>query len=561
VPLRRARASLTALAFAGLAVCSPRAQAQCPPPGPPALINEVLFDPSGADAGLEFVELINSAAAVVSLAGLRIEAGDGSGPGRFTLRWEGAAGDTLAPGRRFVVGGAMVSPAPDRVVELGLQNGPDALRLVWPDGATEVLGWGAHEHAEYFCGAPAPDPASGFSLVRRPDGVRRGSNAADFEPATPSPGGPNQVGRDVALVPGTLRIAPERPAPGTSFTLEAALASLGSQALGAREVGVRAAAREPDGRETPLADTHIDHELAPGDTLRISLALAWPDPGKLWLRVDLALADNHRPEGDRDSIPLRVGPGLLEITEIQFRPEPGEPEWVELRAREPLAPDGWRILDAGGGSGRVEAPGARLEAESLAVITQDRAALLARRPALDGARVWQAAPWPALNNTDGPDGFADRVTLREPDGTLGDAVAYSGDSVPAGGSLERGADGEWRPLPGGSPLAPPRPLPPLAGRLLLAPSRWHPARGAPLVVGYALPWPRARAALELYDLRGRRQAHLVSERDVTGRGEWTVGSAGGRGLPSGYYLVVLRARSGTEEMVERTVLRIEAEAP
>jgi hypothetical protein len=539
------------------------AAAQCPPGAPAVLVNEVLYDATGDDAGHEFLELLNVGPAAASLAGLRIEAGDGSGAGRWTLRWQGGPGDSVAPGARFVVGGALVQPPPDCVADLNLQNGPDAVRLVWPDGGTEVVGWGALEFTEYFCGAAAADAPSGLALARRPDGVRRGSNAADFEAVPPSPGAPNQAGRDVAWVAGAGRVEPESPAPGQGFTLHAALVNRGRESLVAGEVSVRVWARESGGDSVALLAGATDRGLAPGDTAWLALPLIYPRAAKLRLYLLLRLAGDELPAGDRDSLTLRIGPGPLAFTEICFQPPAGEPEWVEVRAREAVATDGWLLADLRDSPGRVGAPAARLEAESLAVLTQDRVALLTRRAGLDSARVWQVSPWSALNNTDGPEGIADRVTLREPDGTPSDAVSYSATGVPAGGSLERGEDGEWRPIGEGTPLRPPRPLPAMRARWEVEPQRWRLASGQALALRYALPWPAGRAAADLYDLGGRLRARLVPERETPARGEWRLDVADARGLMPGYYLVVLRARarSGGETLVERRVLRVEGGAP
>jgi hypothetical protein len=77
---------------------------------------------------------------------------------------------------------------------------------------------------------------------------------------------------------------------------------------------------------------------------------------------------------------VRVGAGPLEITEIQFHPGAGEGEWVEVRNRDtqPLDLAGFTLSDRGTARG---VPGAGREAlapESLAVLAQDRAALLSR---------------------------------------------------------------------------------------------------------------------------------------------------------------------------------------
>src|SRR5437867_72130 len=177
-------AGFLALALALRAPFAPRALpgtalAPCAA-GDRPIVAEVLYDATGDDTGYEFVELYNPSDAPYPLAGLRLEAGDGAGPGRWTLRWTGGVADTIGPRGRFVIGGALVVPAPNVVVSLDLQNGPDAVRIVWPDAVTEVVGYGAQAYPEYACGEPAPDVPSGQSLARIPDGANLGSNALDF---------------------------------------------------------------------------------------------------------------------------------------------------------------------------------------------------------------------------------------------------------------------------------------------------------------------------------------------------------------------------------------------
>ncbi|MBI5710876.1 MAG: lamin tail domain-containing protein [Candidatus Eisenbacteria bacterium] len=533
-----------------LALCAPSAR---------PLVAEVFYDAVGDDTGWEFVELINPGARTASVAGLRLEAGDGSGPGRWTLRWTGGSGDSVAAGGRFVIGGAKVEPRPQAVVTLDLQNGPDAVRLVWPDGAVEVVGYGAHEFAEYSCGVPAPDVPAGQALARIPDDADLGSNALDFHAAAPSPGRANRPGRDVALIAGTLALAPVQPAPGEPARLAGLATNRGATALPAGAVMLTVSAFPPAG-ERVLVARPIASALAPADSAAFDEPLGALDEGKQWLRVRLALDGDEDPANDRDSLLVRCGPGPLELTEIQFHPAAGEGEWVEVRNRSgaPLDLAAFTLSDRGTGRGVPSLGEGALAPESLAVLAQERDALLAHYPALDPRRVWRVSPWSSLNNSDDSSGTADIVALREADGTPCEQVPYSAAGVPAGVPLER-RDGGWWPAsdPAGTPLSPPRPPPALASHFELARRRL--ASGATGHLAWALPWPRARLTVELYDLAGRRVARPIAEAAVPARGErdWAPGS-----LAPGVYVVMMRARpeSGSESLSESRALRIEGAA-
>jgi hypothetical protein len=546
-----------AVAFALTAVL-----AGCAPADRPRLA-EVLYDASGDDTNAEFVELLNPLDVAFPLAGLRLEAGDGANPGRWTLRWTGAATDSIVPRGRFVIGGDRVTPAPDRIVNLTLQNGPDAVRVVWPDGAVEVLGYGAVTDPALFCGAPAPDVASGFSLARTPDDSDRGSNALDFRAATPTPGRANQPTLDLGVVPASLALAPELPASGTPVTLALRVVNRGTTPIATGEARVEVTERfDFDTVARPLAATTIEPAIAGGETLAVTIPLAGLDSGKLWLIARAALAGDENPDDDRDSLRVRVGPGPVELTEIQFHPASGEGEWVEIRARDlaPVEIAALRLSDRTGTSGAAPADAPELDRDSLAVLAQDRTALLARFPDLDTTRVIAIHPWPSLNNSDDATGIADEVVVREVDGTLADRHAYSARGVPAGVPLERTPYGTWQASSSlaGTPLRPPRVLSPMRGRLDVGPRRLT-ARNARLRVSWSLPWEQAVGSIALHDLAGRRVATVLAEHEIAGRGEldWD-----GSALPGGVYVLVLMARDarGDASLSASAPLRVEGPA-
>ena len=529
--------------------------ALCSPPDR-ALVAEVFYDAIGDDTGHEFVELLNPTAHTVTLAGLRLEAGDGAGPARWTLRWTGQPGDSMRAGARFVIGGALVVPSPDAVVTLDLQNGPDAVRLVWPDDAVETVGWGALGYAEYFCGAPAPDAASGSALARVPDVADLGSNALDFRGQPPSPGSPNQPGLEVALRAGSLTVEPEQPA------------VLGEARLSATIVNRGAVALEP-GRVTltlmlgdSAAPRVVESALAPGDSARGTATLHALPAGKALAIARAELAGDERPANNSDSVWVRVGKGPLEITEIQFHPAHGEGEWVEVRCRDTSPCDlaSFRISDRGTALGVPDPDAPALAPESLAVFAEDRVALLAFAGGLDPERVLAIKPWASLNNTNDTSGVADAVVIRERDGTRSDRVDYSATGIPAGVPLERDGD-RWGPSsdPAGTPARPPRVLPRLASRFEITPRRIRSGADGSRIA-WALPWPRAWVSVEAYDLEGRPVARLLTEENASGRAERKVRLGA---MPAGLYVVVLRAKSedGSGNLTVSRAMRIEGEAP
>ena len=531
--------------------------ATCAPAGRPMLA-EVLYDPSGSDTGYEFVELVNPTSADIALAGLRIEAGDGAGPDRWTLRWTGGAGDTIRAGARFVIGGASVVPAPDAIVTLALQNGPDAVRLVWPDSAIEVLGYGEVEFGEYACGAPAADVPSGMSLARIPDDAATGSNALDFRPASPTPGRANQPGRDALIEPGSMAIEPPQPAPGDFATL-----SFRVRNAGRAEIAPDSILLSAEAQGVPPVAAALPAAVGAGETADATLAFGPLPSGKLVIEARVTLAGDESPANDSDTLRVRVGPGPLAVSEIQYHPGAGEGEWIELRngASLPLEPAPFRIADRSGTTGAPREGSGTIAPDSLVVFAQHRADLLARFPALDPARVWEVAPWPALNNSNDATGTADEVRVVEPDGTLSDRVAYSATGVPAGVPIELRGGAWWPSLASaGTPLAPPVDPPMLRGAFAITPRRLATA-GAPARIAWALPWTSGYATLELFDLAGRRVARPFIEMAVPARGERALDTSS---LAPGVYVAAFRARpatTGGEPLVASQPLRIVGAVP
>ncbi len=512
------------------------------------VINEVLYDPPGADAGGEFVELFNPGPEAVDLAGFRLEFANGADGPAWQLRWEGTPADRLEPGAIFlVVDEGWTGPPGQAEVRLALQNGPDAVRLVSPAGTTDTVGWGDLAHPELAEGAPAPDVA-GLALARRPDGHDSGDNARDFRQNGPTPGQLNWP----RFAPSVASLAWEPPAlaaAGRPARLQLTLANAGLVDL----AGARATVTVGD----QVAAATLP-PLPPDSTTTLDVIL---EPAAEGLQpVDLVvLGDGPADTARLDLGRYQVGPSDLRLAEVMAAPAEGG-EWCEIHnagdAPRDLADlairdhDGdWRPLPAA-----LLAPGAcQLVAQDAAEL----AAWLARLAAAGAPRLCEPEPplavagWPALNNS-APAGreFADRLLLGLADGTVLDHVTLGLGSgrAPAARSLERGPDGAWRPATtaaGATPGCLPPPPPAPGARLEFAPNPFSAREGGGTIrAAFTVPSGRQGWELRIYDLWGGLIRDLGG--DDLGAGprvvEWDGRDDRGQAVAAGGYVALLRWR-------------------
>ena len=170
-------------------------------PPPPVrtgiVINEFDYDQPNGD-GAEFIELKNTSAGVLPLAGLELELVDGSTNTVYqTVSLENAAAD-LQPGEYLVAGVNAVTaalPMGAKWVRLaaGFQNGPDGLRLV--DTAAGMTLDGV-AYGQPLAGTGEGDPTvvdngAAFALSRCPDGQDTDDNRRDFSLIATTPGAVN----------------------------------------------------------------------------------------------------------------------------------------------------------------------------------------------------------------------------------------------------------------------------------------------------------------------------------------------------------------------------------
>lgn len=534
------------------------------------LINEVCYDPPGADAGHEYVELINIGAATVDLAGCRLEFGNGAVGPVWAARWTGQAGDRLEPGALFlIVDRGWTGPPADAEVRLSLQNGPDAIRLICPDGSVDIVGWGALEFPDMYEGAPHPG-APAAALARRPDGRDTGHNAVDLVVADPTPGRRNWAAVEVAVLshvwqPPSLAAA-GRPAQAVLTVRNTGLLPL-TDALVDLAVGAAQAS-------LTLETLGVDRDTT------LTFTLVPQQTGLLATRLMV------RGPADGGSCEVSLGRYMVGLPDVRLSEVMGAPtsggEWCELinAGDVPRNLGDLALRDEDGAWRRLPdhelAPGDCLliaqDAAALAVWLDDLVASGAALPCVPSPPV-PLAGWPVLNNS-APAGrdFADRLYLGDADGAVIDHVTLGlgSGSVPSGRSYERLPDHGWQLATatiGATPGCPPAPMAALEpGGFALRPNPYDGADGdGTLAIQLEVPAAAVGWTLRVYDLWGRLVRDLGGDDHGPGPRHlaWDVRDESGRSLAPGGYIALVRWRhpGGGQATGGRRLLVVRRERP
>ncbi len=546
------------------------------------VINEICYDPEGADSGGEYVELYHAGPDSLDLTGARLEFANGADGPTWRVQWTAAPGAHIGPGGVFLVAdtGWSGPPDPDAISDLSLQNGPDAVRLVLSDGAIDLVGYGDAGFPELSEGAPCADAPAGAVIARRPDGQDTGDNAADLVVTAPTPGALNFPRQAPRLV----RLTCEPPSliqPLDTVRVSVTLANRGVETLVAPTVHVvlgdaMVTLATPDVRPDSLRT--LCAVLVPGASGRLPLVLdvESPSPGSPW------------PLG---AMAYQVGPAWLVLTEVMAAP-PGGGEWLELRNLDevPRSLAGLLLRDEDGAWRELPdlalAPGDRaLLVEDVAAFAawwQDRAAAgadLGCGRGFPSERI-AAVPggWPSLNDTP-PEtrDYADRVVLATADTVTLDHMTLREGAAPQRRSWERVGvtwsgplSAGWRPAtaPAGSTPACPNSVataPPESAALAVEPNPFDPATGDGAAhLRFVVPVSAGGWELRIFDLWG----HLVRDLggDDLGAGPrdlvWDGRDDALQPLPAGGYVAALRLRAAGGALIaggrRLVVLRPEA---
>lgn len=517
------------------------------------VINEVLYDPDGADGGYEFVELYNPGSEAIGLGRWKVETGNGSYAGKWKLEWEGGHGDSIGAGSFFVIGEERVLPVPAVVTALDLQNGPDACRLLDGEGGSDVVGWGDLVFEEYFEGEAAADAGSGSSIGRDPDGLDSGLNAVDFKVfGIPSPGDYNHPPWDLGIE--SIGLSRYTPPECGEMDLVCRLVNSGTQLCGRGAVLVAWAGGLVD--SIPVLEN-----LQPGSGLRVLARLPNPGPG-LHDVVAWHFYDRDRWNGnDTSRTSIVVPPPPVVINEIMFRPDGRDCEWFEVcnPSDHDVNLRTWTIEDSRARAEPLATGDLIVPSGGFLVIAEDTDVFRVIHPDVDpDIYVEPRGAWPTLNDVDGPLGYADALVLRDTYGTMVDSAAYARNWAAAGRSVERidprgksTNPANWSPHFGKTSSSPGSANSvsfnlPTAGRVLrLSPQAFSPngdGKDDMVAVSVALPGP-GLVRLSVFDINGRLVKRLI-DGDVVDSGRvtfWDGTCDDGSRAATGVYLLLFEA--------------------
>lgn len=502
------------------------------------VINEVCYDPTGSDSGLEWIELYNNGDTNVNLDGAEIHVAGSSFTRIFTIPYF-----ILRPGRYLLMGGNLV---PNAIFTFAgtLQNGgseTDAIRYVSPNGNyTDTVHYDSPNTYQLVddTGIPAesfaPDVPEGYSLGRKINGLDTNNSAVDFIPfSDPSPGLPNPVACDYAI--GSVELDPDLTSPILSVWI------------------CNRSHYSPLHQAT--LDIYVDQvlmqslEIAPipaGDSTMVQAYLSLDPVQSQSISLILSLPGDPDQTNNTWSSTTQGAQAEASLSELMYYPDAGKPEWIEIVQKAAVtARASFVIRDASGNSSNFSLP----PMVGYYVICADSASFAMAHPDCPPEVIVKTNGWANLNN----DG--DVIYLYNISGqttTLTDSLSYNASSTRQGYSLERVADEDdyrWqesrspgKSSPGAANSASQGEIPQIEGRLAVIGSPFQ--RGEQLQIVYQLPAQTNRISCSVYDQDGRRRAVLAANQELGSSGQllWDGKSSTGSYLPAGLYFIVWESR-------------------
>lgn len=390
------------------------------------VINEVLYDPDGADSGYEWIELYNNSDEVVYLNFWKIEKAGSEFETVFIF--DPLEFNYIDAHSYFLIGEEFVTSC-DLTQNLAFQNGgtaTDGIRLISPDSLyidtilydspnTNELPDDISNPGEYF----APDVSSGNTLARKYDGEDSNNCEIDFfECEDTTPGEANFYPIDLAIF--NLGIYEN----DGEYWLGMEIENLSTENVDNLASSINIALNDT------IIRTYELPAIPAENTIYYPCQIGELTNGYHQIEVELIyLYDNELGNNFAESSLLN-GTSPFVLNEIMFKPLNTNQEWVEIfnRTECVYSVDNLRIMDASGG---IISFYGNIPPLDFIVVCQDTILFMQVYPEVDPEKVIFASDWTSLNNT------TETLILTDEFETKFDSTSYNGNSCPADFSIER----------------------------------------------------------------------------------------------------------------------------
>ena len=387
------------------------------------VINEVLYDPEGADTGYEWIELYNNSNLPLNLQDWTIEKAGTSFDAVFTF-----PNIEIEPYSFLLIGEEFV-PNIDLTAILAFQNGgseTDGLRLISADGLytdtilydspnTNELPDDISNPGEYF----TLDVSDGNSLARKYDGEDSDNCEMDFfECINPTPGETNFYPIDLAV--SNLEIYENE----GEYWLQTDVSNLST------EIVDNPAASIDVMLNGTLHGTYELPSIPAESTIVFSCKIGEISNGYHQIDVELIYLYDNELWNNHVETSLLNGASPFVLNEILFKPLSTNQEWIEIFNRTDCVycVDNLRIMDASGG---IISFCGNIPPLNFIVVCQDTILFMQTYPEVDPKKVIFAQQWTSLNNTD------ETLILADEYETKFDSTYYNGNNCPSDFSIER----------------------------------------------------------------------------------------------------------------------------
>ena len=513
------------------------------------VINEIMYDPDGADTGFEWIELYNNGDNVVDLNNWVLSKAGSSFETIFVFE-----ANLIQPYSYFLIGEEFV-PNTDLIETLVFQNGgtaTDGIQLVSPDGLysdTVLYDSPNSNNLPDDLDNPAinfaPDVSSGNSLARKQDGVDSNNCEIDFfECENLTPNEANLYPTDLAIYFTNIVLEND------VYWLETTIWNLSTANVDNLTATLEIWLNDH------IVNTYLLPEIFAEYSIFVKYKIDQIETGYNTITTAVNYPFDNYLDNNFVSESILLGNSPIIINEIMFKPLESNQEWLEIFNRTNCAyrVDNLQIIDTAGG---IISVCDTIQLVDFLVICEDKNKLLNSYPNVNSDKVIEAEYWTSLNNTD------ESLKLIDNFNTKLDSIFYSGDNCEDNISIERvnpylpSFEENWGPSVSNLGATPCEKnsifveiLPP-SSKLSVNPNAFSSQSGIPTVISFKLPEIISTVTIRIFDLKGRLVKTILNQalQACDGNIIWNGSDNDGFNLPIGIYIILLEATALNTEKI------------